>query len=130
MSSALARRTTLVLGALYLALGVLEVVTHRDDTVPALLFWGISLLGGGSVVLAGAAIWSRHPLLGLVLVVVGAVMGFVATAWTLLFPLLVIVVIALSVREYATLTGGGPGEQRRTPAPTARSGGQPPKASA
>lgn len=82
------------------------------------------------MVLAGAAIWSRRPLAGLVLVVVGAVIGVLATGWTLLVPLLVIAVIVLSVRDYATLTGGGSGQQRREPGPTTSSGGQPPNASA
>jgi len=130
MPSALARRTALALGTLYLALGVLEVVTHRDDSVAALLFWATSLLGGGSVVLAGWATWSRRPLPGMVLVVLGAVMGFVATAWTVVVPVLMIAVIGLSVRDYATLAGGGPGQQRREPGPTTRSGGQTPNASA
>lgn len=129
MSSALARRTTLALGAVYVVFGVLEVVTHRDDTAGALLFWGISLLGGGSVVLAGVATWSRRPLAGLVLIMVGAMMGIVATVWTLLVPLLVIAVIVLNLREYSTLTGGGSGQQRREPGPTTSSGGQSPKAS-
>lgn len=101
MPSALARRTTLSLAAVYLVFGVIEVYTHRDDTVAALLFWGISLLGGGLVVLAGVAAWAARPLVGLVLVVLGALLGFLATIWSLLVPLLMIAAVGLNIRDYA-----------------------------
>ncbi|WP_406420314.1 hypothetical protein OH809_25630 [Streptomyces sp. NBC_00873] len=48
-----ARLLGLSLGALFMLFGVIEVITHRNDTAGALAFWGLSLLGGGSLVLAG-----------------------------------------------------------------------------
>lgn len=124
MRSTLARRTTLTLGLIYVAFGIAEVIAHRTDTVAALLFWGVSLLGGGGLVLSGVLTWSAHPRSSTALVVIGAALGMTATAWTVLIPLLAIVVIVLAVREHGTLAGGGPAQQRREAGPTTRSGGQ------
>jgi uncharacterized membrane protein HdeD (DUF308 family) len=99
MQSRWGRRLTLTLGVLLLAFGVLEVFTHRNDTVPALLFWGLSLLGGGALVLTGARIWPRRTGPALALVVVGSLGGILATAWTLLVPVLALAVIVLAIRD-------------------------------
>jgi len=87
-------------------MGVAEVVTHRDDTVPALLFWGTSLLGGGALVLAGRVVWAARPSVSLVLVLVGALLGVAATAWTLVVPLLAVALVALTLREQASRPAG------------------------
>lgn len=122
MASALARRAALALGFVYLTFGVLEVWTHRDDTVGALLFWGISLLGGGAAVLTGAQVWSARPAWGTVLVIAGSVLGLLATAWTMLIPLLAVAVVVLVVRELGTVAGSGSAQQRRETGPTTDSG--------
>lgn len=99
MQSRLGRRLTPALGVLLLAFGVAEVIAHRDDTVGALLFWGGALLGGGSLVVAGSLVWSRGPLVAAALVVIGTMAGMLATAWTILMPLLGLAVIVLALRD-------------------------------
>jgi hypothetical protein len=99
MQSRMGRRLTLTLGGLLLAFGVVEVIAHRDDTAVALLFWGGSLLGGGGLVVAGALVWPRSRGMGLTFVVIGTLAGLLATAWTILIPLLGIAVLVLAVRD-------------------------------
>ena len=99
MQSRLDRRLSVALGVLLLAFGVIEVFTHRDDSVPALLFWGLSLLGGGTLVLTGVFAWRRPAAVAPTLVVVGSMGGILATAWTLVVPILALSVIVLTIRD-------------------------------
>lgn len=101
MQSRTGRRLTLTLGVLLLAFGVAETVTHWDDTAGARLFWFLSLVGGGGLLLAGAAVWPRRPAIGFTLLTAGALAGMLATAWTVLLPLLGICVIGAGVRDLA-----------------------------
>jgi len=98
-----ARTLGLTLGAIYLGFGTVELYTHRDDTAGALLFWGGSLVGGGALVIAGTLLAERHHALGLSLLTVGAVAGMNATVWTLLIPVLAVLVL---VRFYRTEDAG------------------------
>lgn len=102
MQSRLGRRLTPALGVLLCAFGVAEVIAHRDDTAAALLFWGGALLGGGSLVVAGSLLWSRGPLVAAALVVIGTMAGMLATAWTILMPLLGMTVIGLALRDVSS----------------------------
>ena len=100
----------LVLGAVFLLFGIIEVVTHRRDTAGALAFWGLSLLGGGALVLVGTLVRTTRRDLGLILVVIGAVAGTNATLWTLLVPILAVVTVVAAFREgrpAATQAGAG-----------------------
>jgi len=94
-----ARTLGLGLGALYVALGTIELISHRDDTVRALLFWGGSLVGGGALVLTGALLAGRHRPLGLSLLTIGAVLGMNATVWTIVVPLFAVLVLVRSYRD-------------------------------
>jgi hypothetical protein len=94
-----ARPLALWLGGIYVGLGTVELITHRDDTTNALLFWGGSLVGGGALVLAGRFILDRRRALGLSLLTVGAVLGMNATVWTILIPLFAVFVLARSYRN-------------------------------
>lgn len=107
MQSRWGRRLSVVLGALFLAFGTAEVIAHRNDTAAALVFWGGALLGGGAMVLVGVRTWPRSAGGGLALVVLGTVAGLVATAWTVLLPVLGVTVIVLGLRD---LTGQDTGE--------------------
>jgi hypothetical protein len=94
-----ARTLSLCLGVLYVGLGVAELITHRAGTPFELLFWGGSLVGGGLLVVAGAALRPRHRPTGLGLLTIGAVLGMNATAWTLVVPVLAILVLVLAFRD-------------------------------
>jgi hypothetical protein len=81
-----------VVGGLYLVFGVGELLAHVDHPV-SLAFWVPSLLGGGALVLYG--VFGR-PRVSTRLVVIGALLGLVATAWTLVVPVLAIVLVLLT----------------------------------
>jgi hypothetical protein len=92
------RNLGLALGALFVVFGVIEVVTHLDDSAGALAFWGVSLVGGGAFVLAGTLLLPSRRTLGLTLLTIGAVVAANATLWTLLIPLLTIVTVVAAYR--------------------------------
>jgi len=74
-------------------------VTHRDDTAGALAFWGLSLLGGGALVLAGTFVRPTRRSLGLTLLTIGAVVATNATLWTVLIPIFAIVTVVAAFRD-------------------------------
>jgi hypothetical protein len=82
-----------VVGGIYLVFGAGELLAHLDQTV-SLVFWAPSLLGGGALVLYG--IFGRQSRFSTRLVVAGALLGLVATAWTLIVPVLAIVLVVLT----------------------------------
>lgn len=84
------------IGAAYLALGVVEFVTHLDEP-RSLFFWLPALWGGGALVLVGVFGSSTRPRLSVALGIVGALLGLLATAWTLVMPILVLVFFVLVV---------------------------------
>jgi hypothetical protein len=91
-------RLGLSLAAIFLVFDVIELITHRDDTVGALLFWGVSLVGGGAILLAGLTRdWPRRGVEQAV-IVVGILLGTNATVWTLVVPLLSLAVLVLLFR--------------------------------
>jgi len=81
-----------VVGGVYLALGVAELVSHLDDPA-SLAFWLPSLWGGGALVLYG--VFGRE-FVSAKLVTAGALVGMIATAWTLIVPILAIALVVLS----------------------------------
>lgn len=84
------------MGGGFLALGVAELVARLDDPLP-LLFWLPTLWGGGVLVLAGVFGAVARPALSTVLVVVGTVLGLLASVWTILMPVLGLTLIALTI---------------------------------
>jgi hypothetical protein len=78
--------------------GVIELITHRDDTVGALLFWGVSLVGGGAILLAGLTRDWPRPGVAQALIVVGTLLGTNATIWAIVVPLLSVAVLVLLFR--------------------------------
>ena len=99
MTAPSARLLGLSLGALFVAFGALEVVTHLDDTAGALAFWGLSLLGGGALILAGTLVRPAKRSLGLTLLTIGAVVASSATLWTVLIPIFAIVTVVAAFRD-------------------------------
>lgn len=86
------------LGGIFVLFGVIEVFTHRDDTAVALAFWGLSLLGGGALVLAGTELRPSRRTVGLTLLTIGALAGTNATLWTLVIPIFAIVTLVAAYR--------------------------------
>jgi hypothetical protein len=84
------------IGVVLLVLGVGEFVTHLDEPL-SLFFWLPSLWGGGALILVGVFRATARPWLSEVLVIVGALLGFLATAWTLLMPVLLLTLVVLTI---------------------------------
>jgi hypothetical protein len=82
-----------VVGGIYLVFGAGELLAHLDQTV-SLVFWAPSLLGGGALLLYG--IFGRQSRFSTKLVVAGSLLGLFATAWTLVVPVLAIVLVVLT----------------------------------
>jgi hypothetical protein len=98
----LTRALTVGLGVLYVVVGVavtVEAVSSDEDVMWS--WWG-TLVGGGARVLVGAAVTSRHPNVGRGLVCVGSLLGIPVTMWTIVVPLLAVIVVLLTVWEHMT----------------------------
>ena len=95
-----ARRGTRVLagvvGAGFLFLGAVELATRLDEPLP-LLFWLPTLWGGALLVLIGSFGPCQHSRLSHGLVVLGAFLGFVPSAWTIVMPLLCVALVMLTI---------------------------------
>jgi hypothetical protein len=83
-------------GVVFLVLGIAELVTHLDEPL-SLFFWLPSLWGGGDLVLIGVFRTSARPRLSDVLVITGALLGFLATVWTVLMPVLLVTLVVLTI---------------------------------
>ena len=81
-----------VVGGIYVVFGIGEVAAHVDEPA-SLVFWVLSLLGGGALVLYG--VFGRDGV-STRLVVAGALLGIVGTAWTLIVPVLSMVLVVLT----------------------------------
>jgi hypothetical protein len=89
------RRLGICLGALFVLLGVAETIraiTTGDGGIP---FWFGSLCGGGVLILLSTLRLQSRPRLSLVLLILGAFAASLATAWTLVLPLLAMLLIFL-----------------------------------
>jgi hypothetical protein len=81
-----------VVGGVYLVMGAAELASHVDEPA-SLAFWLPSLWGGGALVLYG--VFGRSPA-SAKLVTAGALIGMVATAWTLIVPIVAIALVVLT----------------------------------
>lgn len=99
MTPRVVRRLTLALATLYAALGTLEVVLKAADESAAttIAFFGGTLLGGAALILCGLYALVSDTTRSM-LVMFGAATGFLASAWTLVMPVLAITVIVANAR--------------------------------
>ena len=84
-----------IVGGLYVAMGVVEFATHLDAP-GSLVFWLPSLWGGGALVLYGVF---RSSPVSTRLVTAGSLLGILATAWTLIVPVLAIALVVLTINS-------------------------------
>jgi hypothetical protein len=89
---------TLSLGVLYVAAGIAKTAQAVSSGDGGLVFWFGTLVGGGALVLVGLALIGRQPHLGGSLVCIGSLMGILATAWTVVVPVLALAVVFLTLR--------------------------------
>jgi hypothetical protein len=87
----------LFLGCLLIVAGVAETIRLTRSGDGGLLFWFPTLVGGGALILAGTLLLPRRPTLGAALTVAGCIAGMLPTMWTLIVPVLLIVLAVGSV---------------------------------
>ena len=86
------------LGSIYLVFGVLEGITHLDEPA-SLAFWLPALIGGGTLVLVGVFRVTKPGWLSILLVGGGLFAASLATAWTVLLPVVAAALFVLVVRR-------------------------------
>ncbi len=87
MSRRSVRRLSFGLAAVYAALGTLEVVLKvaDDAEAPTIVFFGGTLLAGAGLIVCGL-VSGLSSTTRRVCIVLGAVTGMLASAWTILAP--------------------------------------------
>ncbi|WP_310530034.1 hypothetical protein [Nocardioides sp.] len=98
MTPRLVRRLTLALAVVYAALGTLEVVLKvaEGSAVATIGFFGGTLLSGAGLILCGLFAHVSDTIRR-VLAILGAAVGLLASAWTLVVPILAITVMGGNV---------------------------------
>jgi len=91
-----------VLGLLLISAGVAETVRLVRSGDGGFWFWFPTLVGGGALILAGTFLMPRAPMPGFWLIMAGAAAGILPTAWTLVVPVLLVLLIVMSARQAAT----------------------------
>ena len=109
---ALARWSGIALGVTYVLLGVAETIRLLITGDGGFFFWFGTLVGGGTLLLLGALprqVVQRDDR-RLIAVLLGAILGIPATAWTLVMPLLAITVIVLTLTSTTDPADPAPGQ--------------------
>ena len=83
--------------------GGAELFFRLDEPLP-LLFWLPTLWGGAALVLMGTFRVSDRESPSKALVVLGALLGFVPSAWTVLMPVLIITLVIRTLMGSARQT--------------------------
>ena len=97
----------LALGGLLVVAGIAETVRLVRSGDGGLWFWFPTLVGGGALVVAGTLLLPRSPTLGCVLTTVGALAGILPTMWTLVVPVLLVVLVIVSAKQAAAAVKSG-----------------------
>ena len=87
--------------------GLAEMLLRLEEPGP-LIYWLPTLWGGAALVLLGSFRVNRSDGISRTMVLLGAAIGFLPSAWTLLMPVLIVVLIfrtTLTSRRQATLPG-------------------------
>lgn len=83
-------------GGLFL-LGAGELIVRLDEPLAPLFFWLPTLWGGAALVLVGAFRAGQSRELSRALVILGACLGFLPSAWTILMPLLLLALVVRTI---------------------------------
>jgi hypothetical protein len=104
----LTRWLGIFLGSIFLLFSVLETIRVFVSGDGGLLFWFGTLFGGGTLVLLGTLRLQSRPALSLCSVILGAFAGSLATAWTVVLPLLALLLIVMRVMGTSEVPGRDP----------------------
>lgn len=100
----------LFLGGLLIVAGIAETVRLVSTDAGGLLFWFPTLVGGGVLILAGTLVSPARPRLRVGLTVAGCLLGMLPTMWTLIVPVLLILLAVSTVsRQQRAPVGEAPG---------------------
>ncbi len=88
------RRLGIALGALLAVDCIVESWFHRDD---GLAFWFGTTFTASMLVLGGVLPRWKNPFVGAALVAAGGAVGLLPTAWTVVIPLFIVGVIAMTL---------------------------------
>lgn len=92
-----------IVGIAFVVLGAVEVVARVVSSEPvdwtAIALWSVTLLGGGALVLLGSFVLPPRTGRATAAVVVGCCLGVLGSAWTILLPILAIVLIFMRMRD-------------------------------
>ncbi len=97
------RRVAVVLGVVFVLLGVVETVRDITGGNGGYVFWFTSLCGGGAAILVGVLKLTRRPAISAAAVIIGAMAGALATAWSLVGPLASIILVTLVIADVGKL---------------------------
>lgn len=89
----------LIVGGLLVVAGIAETVRLVHSGDGGFWFRFPTLVGGGGLVMAGTLLLTRSPVLGCALTTVGAMAGIIPTMWTLVAPVLLVVLIIVSAKQ-------------------------------
>ena len=87
--------------------GIMETVRLVRSGDGGFWFWFPTLVGGGALVVAGTLLLTRWPVFGCALTTVGAIAGILPTMWTLVVPVLLVVLIIVSAKQAAAAVEAG-----------------------
>ena len=92
-----------VVAFVYVAFGVLHVALGDWNSTADRIIFLVVVAGGGLLICAGLAVFNARPGKAAALIGIGAVVGAVGLVWTLVFPVLAIVLVVLCVRRARAL---------------------------
>lgn len=95
----------LIVGGLLIVAGMAETVRAVRSGDGGLWFWFLTLVGGGALIVVGTILLPRSPVRGCALTTVGALAGMLPTMWTLVVPVLLLVLIIVTVKRTASAPG-------------------------
>lgn len=97
-----------VLGVGYIAAGVVGAAFDVTDSDGSdLAFWLVFLVGGGALVLIGSFVLGSRPVLSAALTSVGALAGAVAVFWSVIVPVLALVLMVLCIARARRASDAG-----------------------
>jgi hypothetical protein len=91
----------ILLGGLLVAAGIAETVRLVRSGDGGFAFWFGTLVGGGSLILAGTLLLPRRPVAGFMLTLTGCVAGLLPTLWTVVLPVLLVALIIVTAKAAA-----------------------------
>jgi len=89
----------MLLGGLLVVAGIAETVRLTRSGDGGFAFWFGTLVGGGLLILAGTLLLPRRPVAGGVLTAIGCVAGLLPTMWTVVVPVLLVVLAAAAGKQ-------------------------------